>query len=318
MLLVIRHPLSDSQARETFAALCDAASQRLGGMPVQDADLNTALDCAKKLQASGATKLLVLSWFLHLGAHAKHDIPALLQQMRGFGLEVTDLGNLERDPLLEDLMVERALDAVAFDAVPDRDGPAIERESHAIIDRRIRRLNLPEGQHQVLRRVIHATADFSWASRLRFHPDAITRGVAAIHAGAPIICDSTILAVGCTRAKGEKIVAINAPGVAEAAKAAGTTRAVIAMQQLAPQMNGAVIAIGNAPTALFEVIRLHREGKINPALVIGLPVGFVGSLESKIAVMESGLCWIANRGHRGGSTAAAAAVNALALLPSPV
>lgn len=195
-----------------------------------------------------------------------------------------------------------------------QNGKAIEQRSFEIIDRRLDELEIEVAARPIIRRVVHATADFSFAESLRIHPEAIERGVAAIRSGKPVIADARMLQVGITRVSSEILCAISDPAVIEQARTEGGTRATAAMRLLAPRMHGAVIAIGNAPTALWAVLELCREAGPEPALVIGLPVGFVGAAESKQALPESDLCYVTNIGPRGGTAATAAAANALALI----
>ncbi len=162
--------------------------------------------------------------------------------------------------------------------------------------------------------MVHATADVSFARTLRIHPQAIERGLAALAAGKPILCDVKMLQAGMTKVRSEILCAVDRPEVAALARDKGCTRAAAAMELLAPHLEGAIVAIGNAPTALWKIMEMARDGGPRPALVVGLPVGFVGARESKLALWESGLCYITNTSPRGGSPVAAAAVNALATL----
>ncbi len=192
-------------------------------------------------------------------------------------------------------------------------GQDIERRSHQIIDQRLDTMRLDELVRPIARRVVHATADFSFAESLRVHPRAIERAAEAIRRRRPILCDVRMLTAGITRTPCEVVCAIGDEKVIQLAKATSSTRAAAAMQHLAERMDGAIVAIGNAPTALWRVLELAAEGVVRPAVVVGLPVGFVGAAESKQALLESGLCYVTNVGPRGGSPVAAAAVNALAL-----
>ncbi|MBT3291097.1 MAG: precorrin-8X methylmutase [Victivallales bacterium] len=197
-------------------------------------------------------------------------------------------------------------------------GPEIEQRSHAIIDRRLARCAWPDAAtRSVVRRVIHANADFSFAESLRIHPEAVSRGVAALRAGSPVICDVQMVRQGITKCGPQALCAIREPAVAELAKANGTTRSAAAMEHFRDRLDGAVVAVGNAPTALWKLIAMaHEENGPRPALVVGMPVGFVGALESKLALTRSDLCYITNVSPRGGSPAAAAVMNALGLLAS--
>ena len=193
---------------------------------------------------------------------------------------------------------------------PSPAGRAIEEKSRSIIDERLRPLGLDPFHHAILRRVIHATADFSFIETLRVHPAARERGLAALQSGRPVVCDVRMLAAGITRYAGGAVTAIDDAAVKERARVEGVTRAAAAMRSLAPRLDGAVAAIGNAPTALEAVLDLAGQG-FRPALVVGAPVGFVGAAESKEALIASELCYITCLGPRGGSPVAAAMVNAL-------
>ncbi len=193
-------------------------------------------------------------------------------------------------------------------------GGDIERRSHEIIADQLRDKDIDPAHWPVVRRMVHATADVSFAETVRIHPQAIEAGLAALAQGKCIICDVHMLQMGITRTDSDVLCAIRDPDVIAVAKAAGTTRAVAAMEHFADQLDGSIVAIGNAPTALWKIIELAATRNIRPALIVGLPVGFVGAAESKQALLESDLCYITNVGPRGGSPVAAAAVNAIATL----
>ena len=193
------------------------------------------------------------------------------------------------------------------------DGREIERRSHQIIDERLAAMDLDQTVQSIARRVIHATADFSFGESLRVHPLAIQRAVDAIAAHRPIVCDVRMVQAGITKTGCEILCAISDPEVVRRAKAQGCTRSAAAMEFLAEQIDGAIVAVGNAPTALWKILELSAKGVARPAVVVGLPVGFVGAAESKQALTESDLCYVSNVGPRGGSPVAAAAVNALAM-----
>lgn len=194
------------------------------------------------------------------------------------------------------------------------DGANIERESRAIVERLMQEagVRFPPNEHAVIRRIIHATTDASFLDTIRFSPGAVAHGVEAIREKRPIVCDVRMLAAGCTHASAEVVCAIQDPEVIAMAKAEGITRAAAAMRRLGDRLAGAIVAIGNAPTALWTVMEMAAQGGPIPALVIGMPVGFVGAHESKLALSQSNLPFITNLSPRGGSPAAAAVVNALA------
>ena len=197
----------------------------------------------------------------------------------------------------------------------------IERTSISIITRELDELGLtpPPETAAVVKRVIHTTADFDYAKNLRFTPGAVEAAVKALQMGAGIVTDTNMALAGISRpglAKlgCEAVCYMADPAVAEAAKQAGTTRAVAAVHRAAREHPGAILAVGNAPTALLTIAE-EIEAGLRPALVIGVPVGFVNVVESKetlFAVCEQhGVPAIAAMGRKGGSNVAAAICNAL-------
>jgi len=192
-------------------------------------------------------------------------------------------------------------------------GKNIERRSHEIIAEQLRGVEIDPTHYPVVRRIVHATADTSLADTIRIHPHAMNTGVAAIRQRKPIICDVHMLQMGITRTNSYVLCAIREPDVIAAAKKHGTTQAAAAMDHFTDQLDGSIVAIGNAPTALWRILELAATRNIRPALVVGLPVGFVGAAESKQALLESDLRYITNVGPRGGSPLTAAAVNAIAV-----
>jgi precorrin-8X/cobalt-precorrin-8 methylmutase len=183
----------------------------------------------------------------------------------------------------------------------------IEAESYRILRARVDLSHLPALTRAVTERVVHASADLEYAATLIADEEALRAGRAALLGGAPLVCDTRMVAGGITRR--EATVPLLDPRAAELAASAGITRTAAAMRLAAAETApGGVWVVGNAPTALFELLdRPPRE----PALIVGLPVGFVGAAEAKAALAASGLPFVANRGEKGGSAVAAAAVNAL-------
>ena len=192
----------------------------------------------------------------------------------------------------------------------------IERTSMAIIAEELRQrgMQVPPDQEAVVKRVIHTTADFEYAENLVFTKNAVSLGVAALRKGTPIVTDTNMAKAGISRPGLEKL---GSHAVAQRAEAQGTTRAAAAMEQAAQVCPGAVLAIGNAPTALFAIARQMERGQF-PAMLIGVPVGFVNVEEAKEQVLA--LCRrfevpaILAMGRKGGSNVAAAICNALLYL----
>ena len=197
---------------------------------------------------------------------------------------------------------------------------AIENRSMELIAPHLAELHLDERETKLYSRLIHASGDVGYAPITRVHPEAIDRAIEALKAGAHIYTDVEMVRTGINKKKlasfgGEVHCLVADPEIAARAKEEGITRSMVAMRHFGKALDGSIIAIGNAPTALFEVLRLVREEGIRPACIIGIPVGFVGAAESKAELAENGLIpYITVEGTKGGSPIAAAAVNALMYL----
>lgn len=194
----------------------------------------------------------------------------------------------------------------------------IEKRSMEIIEREVGKHDYDELQWIIVRRVIHATADFDFAkeNRIIFHKDAINSARQAIKTKCAIVGDSDIVLAGLNKKNlqdfGIRTVChISDPAIADEAKKLNKTRAEVSMRKAANDINNGIVAIGNAPTALYEVIKMVRENAVKPALIIGIPVGFVSSVESKKELLGVNVPHITNRGRKGGSTVAASIINAL-------
>ena len=190
-----------------------------------------------------------------------------------------------------------------------RDPAAIYRLSFRMAREETDLSGLPPRAVGLALRLVHACGRPEIVRDLALSVGVVERAETALAAGAPLVADTRMTAEGIIGR--DALCAIDEPPVAEAARAGGSTRAMAAMDRLADRFDGAVIAIGNAPTALFRMLELVAGGAPRPLAVLGFPVGFVGAAESKAALIESGLPHIALRGRFGGSALAAAAVNAL-------
>lgn len=197
-----------------------------------------------------------------------------------------------------------------------RDGAEIYRQSFATIRREADLSAFSADEEGVAVRIIHACGMVEISEALAFTPGAVAAGRAALVAGKPILCDAKMVAYGVTRARlpadNPVLCPLDDPQVPALARQWGTTRSAAAVELWVPHLDGAVVAIGNAPTALFHLLDLIAAGAPKPAVILGMPVGFIGAAESKEALLASGLPALVVRGRRGGSAMAAAAVNALA------
>ena len=203
-----------------------------------------------------------------------------------------------------------------------KDPQAIYRASFAAIDAEADLSAIPPAMRPVAKRVIHAcgmtdiTGDLCWSA------DALAAGTAALQSGAPVICDTAMVAAGIMAARlpagNPLLTAIEQDSADELAARDNTTKSAGGIAALAGRLSGAVVVIGNAPTALFRLLELAVDPAMRPALVLGFPVGFIGAAQSKAALIDNAvdLPFIALKGRRGGSAMAAAALNAL-IIPEP-
>ena len=199
-----------------------------------------------------------------------------------------------------------------------RKGQSIEDESMQIIENEIGSHSYNEQEWPIVRRIIHSTADFDFArdNKIIFHKNAVQNGLDALKNGCSIIVDVNGI-IGLMNKQNPKdfknnvICNISEPTLIEIAKKEDKTRAQMSMRVAKEEINGGIVVIGNAPTALLEIMEMIREGITKPSLVIGIPVGFVSAVESKEELAKMNIPFITNQGRKGGSSSAAAIVNAL-------
>jgi precorrin-8X/cobalt-precorrin-8 methylmutase len=201
-----------------------------------------------------------------------------------------------------------------FDYV--RDGAEIYRRSFAMIRAEADLGRFPDDVARVVVRMIHSCGMTDLPTEVGYSDGVVRAARAALLGGAPVLCDAQMVASGITRARlpagNEVICTLSDPDVPELARRLGTTRSAAALDRWGARLAGSVVAIGNAPTALFRLLELVTAGGGRPAAVLGIPVGFVGAAESKAALAESGLEYLVVHGRRGGSAMTVAAVNAMA------
>ncbi|GAA1462307.1 precorrin-8X methylmutase [Nocardiopsis exhalans] len=202
------------------------------------------------------------------------------------------------------------------------DGPAIYVDSFATIRREARLEHLPANAERLAVRMIHGTGQVDLAEDLVVHPDLVPAARAALEGGAPILCDARMVASGVTAHRlpsdNEVLCFLGDTRVPDLARVWGTTRTAAAVSLWEPLLEGAVVAVGNAPTALFHLLEMLADGAPRPAAIIGCPVGFIGAAESKQALAEfarlhgTDIPYVTVRGRRGGSAMTCSALNALA------
>ena len=198
----------------------------------------------------------------------------------------------------------------------EKDGAEIYRRSFATIRAETDLTGLPEDVARVAVRMVHACGQVDLVEDLAYSPAVVARAREALDAGAPVLCDAEMVASGVTRRRLPKdnavVCTLNDPRTPGLAAQLGTTRTAAALELWRDRLDGAVVAIGNAPTALFHLLEMVAAGAPRPAAVLGIPVGFIGAVESKDALAASDLEHLVVRGRRGGSAITAAAVNAIA------
>ncbi|MFO7983939.1 MAG: precorrin-8X methylmutase [Desulfuromonadales bacterium] len=194
----------------------------------------------------------------------------------------------------------------------------IEKRSFEIIDAEVGEHDFDKRQWQIVRRIIHTSADFDFADSTLFAAGVIDTALAAIRRGEPVLCDTRMVAAGVNKRRMGRFGSdlrchVGDEDVASAAQGAGVTRSIMAMRKGVEGGCG-IYLVGNAPTALYELLAQADSGAVQPSLVVGVPVGFVGAAESKEALQQSALPFITCRGRKGGSAIAAAVMNALLIL----
>lgn len=276
-------------------------------------------DAIKECIHSGAKRIIIHPYFLSSGMHVTKDIPEIIREAKDM---YPDTEFVYTEPLgTHEKLVQVVVDRIhaAGCLRPEE----IEKRSFEIISEELDLSDVPPEQLPVIKRVIHATADFEFKNSLIFHPDAIRTGVGAIKAGKDIITDVEMVKTGIIKRwlepfGGKVICNINDEDVVRLSKETGKTRSEIAIEKAMQGKNNiGIIAVGNAPTALLKVIDIfnnsHYSSRIknHGILVIGVPVGFVNALESKLLLSKQDFPFITNLSRKGGSTVAVAIVNAL-------
>ena len=275
----------------------------------------------------GYSDITVMPYFLYSGAHVTKDLPdelnAAVDRHPGVRLKVTK--NLGFHSKLIDVVVERIEELEGNGStgpetrpLEDLEQHPIERESFRLIDGELGPTGFSPEELGVVKRVIHSTADFDFKDIIRFAPGAIEAGVGAVQRGCNIITDVKMVEAGISKRRlspfGSKVYCFSSDeDVTRQARVAGSTRTAASIKKAAGYLDGGIAVVGNAPTALVELIKLVKSGKARPALIIGVPVGFVGAVEAKKELAASDLTYITTVGRKGGSTVAVAVINALAI-----
>lgn len=323
-VLLLGHGSCQIEAKKAFNLVSDGVSA-IVKYPVRQAVLNNGEPTLDQAVASllnfGARRIRVVPLFLFEGTHVKIDIPERLRNLKlkhlDIEFELTDC--FGPDSRVIDLIISRIKqftdDNSDFESMLSNP-ELIEQQSFDRIERALALVRLSDSHSFIVQRVVHAVGDLGIAGEVYAPNEAVEAGTTALLSGKNVVTDVEMVRAGIRGSSlasfgGQVFCLIKDSKVAENAQKLGITRAASAIKAVAGMTQGGIIAIGNAPTALFEVCRLINDGKIKPALVVGAPVGFVGCSESKQALMKSGVSCIVIKGTRGGSAVAAAIVNTL-------
>ena len=302
-------------------------------MQFEHPDFSEAVDLLVK---QGAEKIIVHPYFLYMGSHVTKDLPFEIgtAEKKYPNLEFVLAPHLGYHEKLVDVAIERIESvsgqwSVASGQMTTHHAPPttqhciyqhpIEAESFRLIGEQLDESRFDAMELPIVKRLIHTTADFEYADLVRFGNNAIEAGIDAISRGADIITDVRMVEVGISRERFNKFggqircFVADADVIAQAQKD-NITKTAAAMQKALGYMDSSIVVIGNAPTALLKLIKMIKEEKARPAVVIGVPVGFVGAEESKEELMSLALPYISIKGKKGGSTVAVAIVNALLMM----
>jgi precorrin-8X/cobalt-precorrin-8 methylmutase len=279
-------------------------------------------EAVARLVGQGATRVVIVPYFLFPGRHITEDIPHFVERLKSVYPEINFAiaDNLGRDEYFIDLVAKRIVEEapeLSRDAQTAPGSPeAIELQSMAIVTELLPPLSLAEEELAVVKRMVHTAGDRHVASLVRFHPAATTAALSAIRLGRPIFTDVRMVAVAINRHRAAKFgcalhCALDELDSARTAGGEGSTRTAAAFRLLGERLSESIVVIGNSPTTLLTLLEMITRQRVAPALVIGMPVGFVQAKEAKEKLMERDIPYISLVGTRGGSALAAAAVNAL-------
>ncbi len=265
--------------------------------------------------SKGAKKIIIHPYFLYKGRHFKEDIGEMIEDV---SKQYPEIEFSLTEPLgIHENIAKVILERTGKDAerVTPLKPDGIEEKSLEIIESELEEIRFSGLEMSVVKRVIHATGDFDFSKNMRFHPEAIKAGIRAIKEGKNILADVHMVEAGINkraieRYGGRVICNVSAPEIHEESRDTGKTRSETAIEIGAAKDIG-IVAVGNAPTALYKVMKLIKDGIFSPELVIGVPVGFVKAVESKEVLLHMNYPFITSLGRKGGSPVAAAIVNGI-------
>ncbi|MDH5720621.1 MAG: precorrin-8X methylmutase [Spirochaetia bacterium] len=317
-VLILAHGSRRKEANEQVIVMAKRLAKALSGAKVKAAFMEQAEpsipDAVNSLVKDGVSEMIVFPYFLVKGVHTTTDIPELLEECAKSAAHKITFKMF--DPIgsnpgifnfIRDLIFEEFISEDFADVHPSK----IEDKSFEMIENELEEGAISEEQKFITKRVIHTTGDFDFIRTMRFHEKAIEAGIKAVTEKVPIYTDVSMVSSGINKKHGHEVnCALYEKETEAISKEKGITKTEASFINLGPKLNGAIVAVGNAPTALRRLVLMIRNNEIKPALVVGIPVGFVNAAESKKMLMNTDAPYITCIGRRGGSTIAAAIVNA--------
>ncbi len=337
-LILIGHGSKLPHSRDTLDKLAEILRNRSKFKIVEIAfmvrNVPTVPEAIDSVSKMDVQKIVLVPAFLAPGVHTTKDIPGLIgvkekePQLRSLGIELVYGEPLGSDERIADILEEKALKALGEEVKKDTevlDAYSVS-EAGRIVDKSMKLIReaigdtlskFPKNQVPIVERVVHTTADPEFAKLLVLSDDAVKSGVAAIKAGAKVVTDVKMVKAGINEARikkfgGKTATYMNDSRTMQMAKAEGLTRSAAAMRlAIKDGLDGGIVLIGNAPTAAVELAEQVKKGKVKPALIVAVPVGYVGAAESKEIIAQLPVPYVITRGRKGGSTIAVAVFNAL-------
>lgn len=319
--LIVAHGSRKGDANQQVTELVNGLSDYYQSNMFETAFMELASpsleDGIKALMNKKMDQLIAYPFFLFKGMHFTKDIPDIIQNiLNKYSPKMTFkmLDPIGLHPKIFDLVQEELYDEVTDQFEVKKVAPSkIEEKSMELIEKNLNVHKISPEEKPIIKRVIHTTGDFDFLTNMIFKNGAVAAGLKAVREKKIIYTDVTMVMAGINKKLGHEVKCIlNEPDVIKLAKNEGITRAAAGLKSLSQKLDGNIVVIGNAPTALIALTNMVKEKKIKPALIVGIPVGFVNAKESKsyLSILKD-IPLITNRGQKGGSTVAVAIVNAL-------
>ncbi len=319
--LIVAHGSRKDDANQQVKNLVNELSNYYQSVMFEPAFMELASptieDGINALAKKNMDQLIAYPYFLFKGMHFSKDIPDIIRSIINKLEKKVDFKMLDpigQHPKITDLVQEELYDEVIDQLKLNKVAPdKIEDKSMELIEKNLNGHQIPGEQKPIIKRVIHTTGDFDFLRSMIFHDEAVSVGLKAIQEKKIIYTDVTMVQAGINKKLGHDVrCVLNEPEVMELANQKGITKASAGIKSLSHKLDGNIIAIGNAPTALIELVNMINNNGLKPALIVGIPVGFVNAKESKSYLTKiKDVPYITNRGQKGGSTVAVAIINAL-------